>query len=120
MIPHNLIRSALRRIWQWGPTWKAAKRAAKRGPNLYQCAGCTFTFKTGEVNVDHVVECGPTPGSRNAKPGTTWDEFIRRMFCPVEGLRVLCVFCHAKRKSSGQMGQNPPNLPQIPLEDETA
>lgn len=98
MIPHGLIRSALRRVWQfYSLARRDAKKAARVLPGRYQCAECKFLFRDKEIDVDHIVPCGPTPGSRNAKNGETWDQFIARLFCEKDGLRILCKGCHAKR-----------------------
>ncbi len=72
-------------------------RAAKIAPNFYLCSSCKRGNKGVDVDVDHLVEVGPTPGSRLGKEAN-WDDFMRRLFCPAEGLRVLCKSCHLERR----------------------
>lgn len=98
MIPHVRLRSAMRKIWMWSDMRRDALRAAKIAPGRYRCAECQAVLKMGELEIDHIVSCGPTPGSKNATPGTTWDGWITRLFCSPDGLRVLCYTCHDLRK----------------------
>lgn len=91
IVPHAQIRSALRKIWMYQNTRQVRARARlQRG--TYRCEGCGSL--ASKVEVDHLIPLGPTPGSRNAGPETTWDGFIARLFCPPEELQVLCTICH--------------------------
>ncbi len=90
MIPHQSIRSHLRMLWMWSDEWKNAKKRARFAKGAYRCEACQgFTAKP---EIDHVVPCGPTPGSRNAKAEHTWDGFIDRLFNGE--LQALCAACH--------------------------
>jgi len=54
----------------------------------YQCAECKELFGPKEVILDHIEPVvDPKTGF------TTWDDFINRLFCPVEGFQVLCHTC---------------------------
>lgn len=51
----------------------------------YRCAGCDGIFPMSRVVVDHIeAVVDPQTGF------VSWDEYIKRMFCSVEGLQVLC------------------------------
>ena len=84
-----LIRSALRKIFMWSAT---RREALKLSGN--QCVSCKLKFYYKDLEVDPIVPVGPTPGSRMADENTNWDTLIARMFCPVDGLQVLCKNCH--------------------------
>lgn len=103
MIPHAKIRNALRKLWQWSPERHAAKRSARAFPGVYVCAECRCMRRDKEVDIDHVDPVGPTPGSRLGKE-TSWDEFMTRLFCPAEGLRVVCKSCHQKKTQAREAG----------------
>ncbi len=97
MIPHALIRAAARIIWMRSkPRAEALKRQKVRG--IAKAAICNWCLKmTLKPEIDHIVPCGPTPGSRNATDETTWDGFFSRLFCHAGGLQVLCPSCHAMK-----------------------
>lgn len=98
MIPHAAIRNALRKLWLWSPQRREAERVARIAPGLYLCSSCQRGYKKVEVDIDHVIEVGPTPGSKLGK-GRSWDDFMRRLFCSADGLRCLCKVCHKKRRA---------------------
>lgn len=95
----SFIRSALRKASQrWAPirTAKLLVRVKYNGPNkrmkwLYRCADCGHLVPDKSCDVDHIEECGSLRDFSDL-PG-----FVRRLFCEVENLRVLCKPCHAKR-----------------------
>jgi hypothetical protein len=93
---HAKIRSALRLIFLYSQTRRDAM-ARSNGV----CALCKRRHLKKNLQVDHIVAVGSTPGSRNAKADDSWDIFIQRMFCGVDGLQVVCVPCHQK-KTHGQ------------------
>lgn len=89
---HSQIRSALRKLFMWSETrHKVFKQSGKI------CSVCKGEFLRKDLQVDHIQPVGPTPGTKNAGPDTTWDVFINRMFCDESGLRVVCVGCHNKK-----------------------
>ena len=96
----GFLRSSLRSASvRWGPIQDARKaaRRAYSGPNArqkweYQCAGCGRWFKGTDCQVDHVEPVGALKDWADL-PG-----FCQRLFCEVNGLRVLCSSCHEKRR----------------------
>jgi 5-methylcytosine-specific restriction endonuclease McrA len=92
----SFIRSGLRQKSQrWRPIYDAKKEAQipytgsdKRTKFLYICAICNESFKGTEVCVDHIVPCG------SLKSFDDIGGFCERLFCEVDGLRVLCKPCH--------------------------
>ena len=103
------IRSALRRVWQFGPDRRAAKARAKGPRGLgWVCQACR-TF-TPAPEVDHKEPVGPTPGARGSGDAT-WDGFMARMFCGADGLRVLCRNCHLQVSAAGRnVRPKPPSV----------
>ena len=93
----GFLRSALRLASRKWPPRAAALRASRRpytGPNKRQkyehrCAMCGGWFMGKDVEVDHVLPCG------QLKAYEDLPEFVRRLFCEEDGLRVLCKRCHA-------------------------
>lgn len=102
------IRGALRLIFRKSPHRKAAlnkvrvefARVNKDGsrskvPGVwYTCAECDRHIKEKEAEIDHIIPIGPAPGTRDAPPSLTWNQFIEKMFCGTENLQVICKGCH--------------------------
>lgn len=104
----------LRKIsYRWYARYQALKLAKVLGkPNTYKCASCQKDYKKEPrkrtITVDHIQ-----PVKDPSKPNAFQDalisctcgvcEYLRRMFCPVEGLQVLCKDCHDK-KTKKEMG----------------
>lgn len=84
----SYIVSALRKIAAWWPPKSEALKKSKRGPDAFLCAHCGMDFSRRFVQVDHI-----TPVVRVAGE-TTWDDYIDRLFCPLDNLQVLCKPCH--------------------------
>lgn len=55
----------------------------------YLCAACKEYFNDNEVEVDHIEEVGPFKGN--------FDDYIKRMYCDLTNLQVLCAKCHLKK-----------------------
>lgn len=89
----SFIRSALRAAFQKYPVKYHAKRAAMREGG-YECASCNELFKSGEVQVDHIVPCG------SLKSYADLAGFAERMFCEVDGFQVLCKECHQDKTNA--------------------
>ena len=97
----QFLRSGLRRMsMRWPPIARDAIQAARRpyvGPNKrqkweFQCSECGEWNMRKRVQVDHIEECG------TLKSWQDFATFAERLFCEVDGLRVLCSTCHGKRK----------------------
>lgn len=101
----------LRKIsYRWPARYQALK-LAKVAPNTYKCAECKQDYKKqGKkriISVDHI-----NPVKDPSKPQAFQEalatcmcgvcDYIRRMFCDVLGLQVLCKECHDK-KTKGEM-----------------
>jgi 5-methylcytosine-specific restriction endonuclease McrA len=85
----RFIFSKLRQIWLWSPTRRRALNRAKVGVNKFLCQGCGGTFAKADVSVDHIEPIGAF---------TTWDAYIRRLFCSIDNLQVLCKDnCHKSK-----------------------
>ena len=93
------IVSLLRRGTMRYPPRNDALRAAKTDKKInvktgrmaqhYKCTGCNEEFTAKGVVVDHIEPVIPV-----GIGFTTWDEYIKRMFCSIEKLQVLCGSCH--------------------------
>lgn len=92
----GFIRSGLRQMSRRWPPRKLAELAVRRpytGDNArqkweYQCAECQKWWKGAEIEVDHITPCG-TLKSFDDIAG-----FAERLFCEIDGFRVVCIHCH--------------------------
>lgn len=84
----SYIKNVLRRASYRHSARSEALRKARIERNTYVCAACKETFPNKEVNVDHINCVVPVTGF------TTWDEYIARLFCGVDGLQILCDVDH--------------------------
>ena len=93
----GFIRTALRQAsMRWPPIVRQALTAARRpyvGPNPrqkweYRCACCRRWLMRKDVEVDHIEPCG----SLRCKDDIA--QFVTRLFCEPERLRILCEKCH--------------------------
>jgi hypothetical protein len=101
----GFLRSGLRGLSRrWPPIVRLAAKRVRRaysGPNRrqkweYLCADCGGWYPGKQVAVDHVVPAGSLKG---------WDDlagFCERLFCEVDGLRVLCHECHQRRTNEAR------------------
>lgn len=94
----SVLRSGSKR---WPPKYEcleAAKTEKKVNPasgrfaQFYKCAMCQQDYVAKAVEVDHIVPIvDPKVGF------TTWDAFIKGLFCSISNLQVLCITCHKKK-----------------------
>lgn len=85
---------------RWPPLVRHALNAVKRKSQSenkrlkweFQCRQCQQWFSRKEVEVDHIEPCG------TLKSFADLSVFADRLFCETDGLRVLCLDCHLKRK----------------------
>lgn len=102
---NSFIKSALRAASQrWPPKYDALSDAyvgkkvnskTGRTGKHYTCNICKNDFPASEVVADHI-----DPVIDPAVGFVTWDEVIRRMFCPKEGYQILCSTCHSKKSTA--------------------
>ena len=107
------LRSTLRRAWLRYPARQEALNSAfscrtvnKKTGRLakhYKCSRCLSDFPQKDVAVHHTVEVGSLK-CFNDLPG-----FVERLFCPREGLQVVCKCCHNEIHNKG-----PKALPKSP------
>lgn len=83
--------SQLRKASYRYPARNEALKRARVDRNQYKCAHCGNIFGRKDVQIDHIVPVVKLQGF------TGWDDYITRMFCPVEGYQVLCKEDHAKK-----------------------
>ena len=98
----QFIRSTLRAASRkWPPLIRTVFEQNRR-PNQssnkrmkweFQCHECGYWFPRKEVEADHIIPCG------SLKTYADLPGFVERLFCEVDGLRVLCKACHAERKN---------------------
>ena len=98
------VRSLLRSgSMRWGAKNDALESAAAgRGINphtgrmakLYRCERCGGKSSRAGVQVDHKQPVVPLSG------WVSWDDFINRLFCEVDGYQVLCKRCHDLKTKS--------------------
>lgn len=85
----GLFRSAIRKIWMYSAIRREAIKRAKVAPNQYLCAHCSNRFKSNEIEVNHLVNCG------TLKEFEDFSVFIANMFQEdIDKLEVLCRPCH--------------------------
>lgn len=92
------VKSLLRKgTLRWKPRSEALKQALRgkfvneatnRLANHYECSECGSLVPMKQTHVDHII---PVVGEEGF---TTWDDYIHRMFCEMDNLRVLCKPCH--------------------------
>jgi len=94
----SALRAASRR---WPPKYKALKQAfvgrkvnAKTGKLAmhYQCITCSNVFIASDVQIDHI---NPVVDPKSGF--ISWDVYIDRMFCEIDGLQVMCKPCHKEK-----------------------
>jgi len=91
----GFIRAGLRaKFTRYPPKWvvlSEAKRVAQNNPRAkweYLCTSCFCWYLQKDVTVDHIVPCG------SLRSYADLAGFVERLFCPAEGLQVLCKPCH--------------------------
>jgi 5-methylcytosine-specific restriction endonuclease McrA len=90
----SFVRSALRAAYNKYPPKYEALRMARRPVSAgrqkwaYTCAICKQEFMQKDVQVDHIEPAG------TLKNYSDLPDFVSKLFCGVEGLRILCKPCH--------------------------
>lgn len=88
------IISVLKYKWNRSPQREGALVQALRPYGKYECAKCQKWRIKDEIEVDHIEPVIPVTGWRG------FDVSIPRLFCPKEGLQILCLSCHSAKSKS--------------------
>jgi hypothetical protein len=92
---NTFAKGALRRAsLMWGPI-SECRRLARRERGKYECAMCHELFGPKEVQVDHI-----DPVIDIIKGWESWDTYIARLFCDLDGLACLCKTCHESKTAA--------------------
>lgn len=110
-IPVGKIKKHLRRLSFQRKEYTQAKNRAKVDKATYECEECSllmydgaseknFTTLRGRYSniewvkpeMDHI-----NPVSEPKKGFVSWDEYLDRLFCAPEDLKVLCPKCHQEK-----------------------
>jgi hypothetical protein len=96
---HSFVVGGLRTLSRkWGPRNEALSKAFTRTKvntatgrlaKHYKCAGCEKEFPGKLVAADHIE-----PVVDPSKGFVSWDVFIDRLLCEVDGYQILCKNCH--------------------------
>lgn len=78
-------------------TEKKKNKATGRLAQHYLCARCQYDFPATAVQVDHIK-----PVVDPAKGFTTWDTYIKRLYCGKKNFQVLCKPCHVLKTKEEQ------------------
>lgn len=93
------VISGLRRLSYRTPMRAAAMTAARIERGKYRCATCKKIFGRKNIAVDHIQ---PVVNPNTGFIG--FDDYIKRLFCPFDGLQILCnngkTSCHKKKSAS--------------------
>lgn len=85
------VKSVLSRYgWVRSRNRQAALVKARVARGKYRCESCEELFSANDIEVDHKVSKVQPSGSN------TLEDWIRRTFCDVNFLAVLCKPCHRK------------------------
>lgn len=92
----SMIRSMLRsKTRYWKPIAKCKKESRrvykgvnKRQKYEYQCNICKQWYPEKVIAVDHIIPAG------SLKSYSDLPDFVKRLFCEVDGLQTLCKTCH--------------------------
>ena len=94
MASQSKIRGALRKLWLWSDQRREALSRARQSRGCYKCEQCGSMVGVGLINVDHIKPAVPVTG------WDSWDGYIERLFCSVDGLQVLCDLCHLMKTAA--------------------
>ena len=99
----TLIKGALRRLMARSPVIRKVKETAvhpsirgPRGGKTYICADCNKTFPGKDIAIDHIKPVVPLTKDLNSM---SYDDIVKRIFCPISNLQPLCKACHKVKTS---------------------
>lgn len=84
----EFIKLMLRRFSSRWPAFDVAKGKARVKRGVYRCRLCAGLFGRGEIQKDHIKPVVPVTGWDD------WNGYLDRLFCPPEGIQILCKPCH--------------------------
>lgn len=102
----GFLRAKLRNAFtRWPPKYEVLTDARRKYTGKskqqkweFRCNICKDWYKQADVEVDHIVACGPLK---------TWEDlpvFAERLFCSKEGLQVVCKTCHRTKTNEERNG----------------
>ena len=103
----SVLRSGTRRFppkYQTLNEAKTEKKINKKSGRLAQhflCNQCKEDYPQKDVEVDHII-----PIVSPATGFTTWDDFIKGLFCDASNLQVLCKTCHLTKSKKEREKSN--------------
>jgi 5-methylcytosine-specific restriction endonuclease McrA len=80
---HKILKNSRQKIQENNAQFKNGQ---PKFTTKFLCNSCKKLYSALEVEVDHIEEVGSFTGD--------WNEYIDRLFCPMENLQVLCKECH--------------------------
>jgi 5-methylcytosine-specific restriction endonuclease McrA len=90
--PVPRLRNAARAIWRGSPMRRQAKKRAMVDKENALCVNCNEIKPIELFQVDHLIDATPDDSVLTID---NMGEFIKRLFCPTEGLVAICKKCHA-------------------------
>lgn len=84
----SFVIQVLRRgSYRWPPRNEVLKNArVARGQ--YRCKLCDTVVGRKDITLDHIHPVVSLSGF------STWDDYIERMYCDVDGFQAICASCH--------------------------
>ena len=58
---------------------------------MYKCGICSSIVDRDQIHIDHIKPVVDIEGF------STWDEYIKSLFCKLENLQAICEGCHSKK-----------------------
>jgi len=100
----SFIKSALRSATgRWGPKQNVI-REARVSRGMYKCSCCeregpaTLPPKEGNKRrIRNIIADHEPPIIDPAVGFTNWDDYIKKMFCEIDGFQAVCHECHTKK-----------------------
>lgn len=83
-----VVKAAARHVALDGTYKTGRHKGEPKYSNRYECAVCSGLFMDKDVEVDHIIPAG------SLKCKEDLPDFVDRMFCSAEHLRVVCKPCH--------------------------
>lgn len=107
------VFSALRRIFRTYPPYNEVRNRAKevyyvkskKGKDLkrvrFKCESCGGKYAAKNVAIDHVESVVPVTGLPTQTNGDPdFNVYIKRLFCGIDNLQLLCKKCHADKSKN--------------------